>query len=174
MLTYLILAVVFLVSTIVVRLYARREFRVLETTTHKLNGKLDLVVESFGSSAESIHEIRNSVLAYLNRRTFTVLVFGQCEVIDWQSPQKEKLVQPFLWGQTGRIESGQKLDLALPVQVPLAPGAMVLCIGDADLVGLCVGKDQQTPWPLAGSPVCVTQKKVEVGVHVVIQLKGRG
>jgi hypothetical protein len=138
--------------------------------------QLSSVVQDSAKAADWLAEIRDLYSAQLAhvvaRRSFTVLVVGMAMV---RRSGKESQLEAFLAGVTEHISVDTMRTLSFPAQVPIEAGATVICIGDARLDAVMVGRDICSPFSgLGGSPVCITNQRVEVGAHLQVTVKGTG
>lgn len=133
--------------------------------------------KDFGSSIESIwtklgkmHEFMgetalelSKVRADVNTRPaglFTVLVIGQ-----------HHDGTPFAWGVSDIIAWHEERQVMIPLQAVLKKGAVIICIGEAELREVLCGSRAQTPWMNGGSPVCFTVEDVQMGVHITARVR---
>jgi len=105
---------------------------------------------------DNVHSILNTKPA----GRYTVLVVGQ-----------HKDMTPFAWGVTGVIEYGREIQNQIPIQSMLRKGAVVICIGDAELVSVLCGIKECSPWLGGGSPMCFTQEDLQMGVQLSVRVR---
>lgn len=105
----------------------------------------------------------SKVKADVNRRPaglFTVLVVGQ-----------HKDGTPFVWGISDIIAWHEEKQIQIPLQAVLKKGAVIVCIGEAELREVLCGNVAQTPWLNGGSPMCFTQEDIQMGVHITARVR---
>jgi hypothetical protein len=165
MLTVVLNALVLVVLLLVVTYvrWAKRRLSIMQV-------QVDSLMLSFKDSVVHLEAIRDLYKEQLARRRYTILVYGMQQVVR----RNDVDAVPFLWGITGAVSPGEVVQVLMHAQVSILAGANVICFGDGELKELRLGHNQQSPFGASGSPVCVTQERLQVGAALVALVKGTG